>query len=140
MSLVLKDRVKVTSTSTGTGVFTLGSAVAGFQSFSVVGNGNSTYYTITDTAGNWEVGKGTYTSSGTTLSRDTLLDSSTGSFIDFGAGTKTVFLTFPAAAVLNGTFPFYKASGTLDSIGILTGNLLPFYNSSGVAKNIALTT
>ena len=68
MAYVVKDRVKVTSTTTGTGTFTLGSAVAGFQDFSVIGNGNQTYYCITNGT-DWEVGIGTYTASGTTLSR-----------------------------------------------------------------------
>ena len=96
MPLVVKDRVKVTSTTTGTGTFTLGSAAAGFQSFSVIGNGNQTYYTITDGT-DWEVGIGTYTSSGTTLSRDVILESSnSGSAVDWPAGDKDVFVTYPA--------------------------------------------
>ena len=96
MPLVVKDRVKVTSTTTGTGTFTLGSAAAGFQDFSVIGNGNQTYYTITDGT-DWEVGIGTYTSSGTTLSRDVILESSnSGSAVDWGAGDKDVFVTYPA--------------------------------------------
>jgi len=75
MALVVKDRVKETTTSTGTGTITLAGAIQGYQSFSVVGDGNTTYYTITDGT-NWEVGIGTYTASGTTLSRDTILESS----------------------------------------------------------------
>jgi hypothetical protein len=98
MALVLKDRVKETSTTTGTGTFTLAGASAGFQSFSVIGNANTTYYSIVDAmAGTWEVGIGTYTSSGTTLSRDTVLESSNlGSKVNFAAGTKDVFCTYPA--------------------------------------------
>lgn len=97
MALVFKDRVKVTSTTTGTGTLTLGSAVTGYQSFSVIGDGNTTQYSITDSAGNWEVGIGTYTSSGTTLSRDTILESSnSNNAVDFPAGTKTVFVTYAA--------------------------------------------
>jgi len=98
MALVLKDRVKVTTTTTGTGTLTLGSAVAGFQDFSVIGDGNTTYYAINDaTTGDWEVGVGTYTASGTTLSRDVVLESSnSGSLVNFGAGDKNVFVTYPA--------------------------------------------
>jgi hypothetical protein len=96
MPLVVKDRVQVTSTTTGTGTFTLGSAVAGFQDFSVIGNGNTTYYAIVG-GSEWEVGLGTYTSSGTTLSRTTVLESSNGgSLVNFSAGTKNVFVTYPA--------------------------------------------
>jgi hypothetical protein len=98
MALVVKDRVRVTSATTGTGTFTLGAAVNTFQDFSVIGNGNTTYYAIVDSAsGDWEVGLGTYTASGTTLSRDTILESSnSGSAVNFGAGTKDVFVTYPA--------------------------------------------
>ena len=99
MALVLADRVQETTTTTGTGTVTLAGAVSGFQSFSVVGNGNTTYYTIVDSStGAWEVGLGTYTSSGTTLSRTTVLSSSnSGSLVNFAAGTKQVFLTYPSA-------------------------------------------
>jgi len=98
MALVLKDRVKVTSTTTGTGTLTLASAVTGYQSFATIGDGNTTYYAITDPAtGDWEVGIGTYTSSGTTLSRTTILSSSNaGSVVDLQAGTKEVFCVYPA--------------------------------------------
>jgi len=98
MALVLKDRVKETSTTAGTGTITLAGAVAGFQSFAAVGNGNSTYYAIVDPAtGAWEVGIGTYTSSGTTLSRTTVLSSSnSGSLVDFAANPKDVFVTYPS--------------------------------------------
>ena len=99
MALVLADRVQETTTTTGTGTVTLAGAVSGFQSFSVVGNGNTTFYTIVDSsAGDWEVGLGTYTSSGTTLARTTVLASSnSGSLVNFGAGTKQVFVTYPAS-------------------------------------------
>lgn len=98
MALVVKDRVKETTTVTGTGTATLGGAASGYQSFSVVGDGNTTYYSIIDVENNdWEVGLGTYTASGTTLSRDTVLESSNaGSLVNFSAGTKTVFSTYPA--------------------------------------------
>ena len=96
MPLVVKDRVQETSTTTGTGTFTLAGAVSGFQSFSVIGNGNTTYYAIVG-GSEWEVGLGTYTSSGTTLSRNTILESSNGgTAVNFSAGTKNVFVTYPA--------------------------------------------
>ena len=96
MAFVVKDRVKETTTTTGTGTITLAGASTGFQSFSVIGNGNSTYYTITDGT-NWEVGIGTYTSSGTTLNRDTVLESSnSGNAVNWSAGSKDVFVTYPA--------------------------------------------
>jgi len=96
MALVVKDRVKESTTSTGTGTITLAGAVAGFQPFSVVGNGNSTYYAIVGET-EWEVGVGTYTSSGTTLSRDSVLESSNANApVNFSAGEKEVFVTYPA--------------------------------------------
>jgi hypothetical protein len=99
MALVLKDRVKETTTTTGTGTVTLAGAVAGSQTFGVVGNGNTTYYAIVDnTTGAWEVGIGTYTASGTTLSRTTVLSSSnSGSLVNFAAGSKDVFCTYPSS-------------------------------------------
>ena len=106
MAFVVKDRVKETTTTTGTGTVTLLGAATGFQSFSAVGNANSTYYTIVAQTGTeWEVGIGTYTSSGTVLSRTTVLSSSnSGSLVNFSAGTKDVFVAYPAklAAFANG--------------------------------------
>jgi hypothetical protein len=112
MALVLKDRVKETTTSTGTGAVTLAGASTGFQAFSAVGDGNQTYYTITDGT-DWEAGIGTYTSSGTTLSRDTVLASSnSGAKVDFQAGDKTVFSPLPAIATQGSS-----ATGDNSSIG-----------------------
>ena len=75
MALVIKDRVKETTTTTGTGTLTLAGALAGFDSFAEIGDGNTTYYSCTDGT-DFEVGIGTYTASGTTLSRDSVLESS----------------------------------------------------------------
>lgn len=99
MPLVLADRVRETTTTTGTGTITLAGAANGFQSFAAVGNGNTTYYAIVGQGtSEWEIGVGTYTSSGTTLSRDTVLSSSAGAptKTNFSAGTKDVFVTYPA--------------------------------------------
>lgn len=94
MALIVKDRVQETSATTGTGTFTLAGAVSGFQSFSsAIGNGNTTYYTIVN-GSEWEIGIGTVGAG--TLSRDIVLDSSTGSAISFTTGTKAVFVTYPA--------------------------------------------
>ena len=103
MAFVLADRVKETTTTTGTGTVTLLGASTGFQSFSVIGNANTTYYTIAGQTGSeWEVGIGTYTSSGTTLARTTVIASSnSGSLVTFSAGTKDVFVTYPAEYTAN---------------------------------------
>lgn len=100
MALVVADRVKETTTTAGTGTVTLAGASTGYQSFAAIGNGNTTYYTIAgQTTSEWEVGIGTYTSAGTTLSRDTVLSNSLGTTakINFSAGTKDVFVTYPAS-------------------------------------------
>ena len=106
MALVVKDRVRETTTTTGTGTVTLGGAATGFQSFSVIGDSNTTFYTIQlSNTNEWEVGIGTYTSSGTTLSRDTILESSnSGSAVNFSAGTKDVFVTYPAEKAIYDAF------------------------------------
>ena len=98
MALVVNDRVKESTAVVGTGTATLLGAALGFQSFAVIGNGNTTYYCIADQGGaNWEVGLGTYTLSGTTLARTTVLSSSNaGALVNFPAGTKDVFVTYPS--------------------------------------------
>jgi len=96
MALVVKDRVQETTVTVGTIALVLAGAVSGFQSFSVIGNGNTTYYAVVGGT-EWEVGIGTYTALGTVLSRDTVLESSNGgSLVNFSAGTKNVFVTYPA--------------------------------------------
>lgn len=117
MALVLADRVQDTTTTTGTGTVTLsGSPPVGYQSFdAAIGNGNTTYYTIFS-GSEWEVGVGTYISASTALSRDTVLASSnSGSLVDFGAGTKIVFVTYPAEKSVN-----YDAAGNVNIS--ITGN------------------
>ena len=103
MALVLADRVKETTTTTGTGTITLAGAATGYQSFAAIGNGNTTYYTIAGQTGSeWEVGIGTYTSSGTTLARTTVISSSNaGALVNFSVGTKDVFVTYPASFTSN---------------------------------------
>jgi hypothetical protein len=117
MALVLADRVQETTTTTGTGAVTLAGAVTGYQSFAVIGNGNTTFYTIADQGGsNWEVGVGTYSTTGPTLSRTTVLASSnSGSLVNFTAGTKTVFVTYPAEKSVN-----LDASGNVSALGTVS--------------------
>ena len=133
MALVLADRVRDTTTTTSTGTITLsGTAPTGYQNFSVIGNGNTTYYTIAGQGTTeWEVGIGTYTSSGTTLSRDTVLASSNGgSLVVFSAGTKDVFVTYPAersvnlnsTALTSGRVPYATTDGLLVDSANLTFN------------------
>jgi hypothetical protein len=116
MALILADRVKETSTTAGNGTFTLAGAAAGFQSFAVVGNGNTTYYCIAGQGTNeWEVGIGTYTSSGTTLARTTVLSNSSATeptALIFAAGTKDVFVTYPSEKSVN-----LDASGNATALG-----------------------
>ncbi len=125
MALVLADRVRETTTTTGTGTVTLAGAYTGFQSFAVIGNANTTYYTIAGQGTNeWEVGIGTYTSSGTTLSRDTVLSSSnSGSLVNFSAGAKDVFVTQPAerTAYVDGTTASFANGGIVPVVSGGTG-------------------
>ena len=134
MALVINDRVKETSTTTGTGTFNLAGAETGYESFvSGVGTTNTTYYAIElNAAGEWEVGIGTVTSgSPDTLSRDTIISSSNSdAAVTFSSGTKNVFCTLPAKKTISPvmdatTFVVTHASTitedqTLDS-GVLAG-------------------
>jgi hypothetical protein len=130
MALVVKDRVLETSNTNGTDTFTLAGAVNGFQSFSVIGVGNTTYYAITEETNNqWEVGIGTVGSG--TLTRDTVLSSSnSGNKVDFADGLKQVFCDYPASKAV-----------TLDTNGNLTTNNLfeGFSNTAASGTQIVLT-
>jgi hypothetical protein len=106
MALVVFDRVQESTTTAGTGSLTLDGAVAGFQSFAVVGNGNTTFYCIVDTqVGAWEVGVGTYSTTGPTLARTTILSNSDGNTspitLSSSANTKSVFVTYPSEKSVN---------------------------------------
>ena len=102
MAIVLKDRVKQSAAAPGTGTITLGATTSGFQAFSAIGNGNVTYFAIVDpTSGAWEVNYGTYTASGTTLSRNAtpLSSSAAGALVNF-TGTVDVFCTYPSSKAI----------------------------------------
>jgi hypothetical protein len=163
MALVLADRVKETTTSTGTTAITLAGAATGYQTFSsAVGNANTTYYTVADQTGaNWEVGIGTYTTSGNTLSRDTVLASSNaGSLVTFTAGTKDVFVTYPAERALytggplgtptsgtltNCTFPTLNqnttgTAATATNLASGSAGTIPYQTASGTTAMLAVGT
>jgi hypothetical protein len=145
MALILADRVKETSTTTGNGVFTLAGATTGFQSFAIVGNGNTTFYCIAGQGtSEWEVGIGTYASAGTTLTRTTVLSNSSAtqpSALSFAAGTKDVFVTYPSEKSVN-----LDASGNATALGTpvaftgtnITGTATAF-TASNVTTNANLT-
>jgi hypothetical protein len=116
MALVLKDRVKETTTTTGTGTYTLAGAVAGFEAFSEIGNSNTTYYCCTDGT-DFEVGIGTYTLSGTTLARTTILQSSNSdNAVNWSSGSRTIFCTQPAEKAV-----FLDGSGNISIPGTIDG-------------------
>jgi hypothetical protein len=132
VALVLNDRVQETTTTTGTGTVTLAGALTGYQSFAAVGNGNTTYYCITDGT-DFEIGIGTYTSSGTTLSRTTVLSSSnSNSLVNFPAGTKNVFVTYPSGKSIN-----LDASGNSTALGIPVSATLT--NATGLPLTTGVT-
>ena len=116
MALVISDRVKETTTTTGTGTYTLGGAVTGFETFTTnLSNSDTTYYCCTDNT-DFEVGLGTFTSSGTTLARTAILASSnSNNAVSWSSGTRTVFCTLPAAKTV-----FLDASGNTSISGSVT--------------------
>ena len=126
MALVLADRCQETTSTTGTGSFTLTGAVLGYQTFLAgIGNGNRTYYTAVEQASsNWEIGIGSL-SSGTTLSRDTIIASSNaGAIVTFGSGVKNVFVDMPSEMVgLGGSGCTDGGRGMIDALGGLPAAL-----------------
>ena len=128
MALVVYDRVQETTATTGTGTITLGGAVAGYQSFAVVGNGNTTFYCIVNGSA-WEVGIGTYTSAGTTLARTTVLSNSNGTTSPITlSGASNVFVTYPASKSIN-----------YDANGVATIGATLSYSDTGIIGSFAST-
>lgn len=103
MSLVLTNRVRATTATTGTGAYSIEDAEEGYLGFSSIGNNNQTYYTVTDGT-DWETGLGTYTSFGSVLTRNEIFNSSnSGNPVNWGAGNKQIFVPLPAEATQGGT-------------------------------------
>ena len=128
MALVFADRVRETTSTAGTGTFSLLGAVSSCQSFAAIGNGNTTYYTAVNQVGTeWEVGLGTYNAG--TITRDTILSSSnSGAIVNFSAGTKDIFCDYPAgkAVLVDGSGNTYAPNigGTTASAGTFTNGTL----------------
>tara|TARA_B100000214_G_scaffold119205_2_gene84226 strand:- start:1811 stop:3106 length:1296 start_codon:yes stop_codon:yes gene_type:complete len=142
MALVLNDRVKETTTTTGTGTLTLGGAVTGFETFAAgIGNSNTTYYAvILPGSAEFEVGLGTLSSDSSTIARTTIISSSNSdSAVNFSAGTKNIFCTIPASKSV-----FLDASGNVSvgadlSVGddlTIEGGLIDLRSNSGSASQI----
>ena len=152
MPTFLVDRVQETTAVTGTGSATLLGAVTGFQAFSAIGDGNSTYYTIVGPT-EWEVGLGTYSITGPTLTRDTVYSNSLGTTakINFSAGTKSIFLTAPTAllskllvpqalVISNGTAILVKQNNINGTIGITNSGGWLFPQAVTLSKLTATLT
>lgn len=115
MALALNDRVQQQGTANTTVSFTLTATVLGFQDFTVVGDGNTTYYAATDISGNWEVGIGTYSTTGPTLTRDTILSSSNSGSAETFSGTVNVWVTYPSEKSVN-----LNSSGNVSPLGTVS--------------------
>jgi len=129
MALILADRVRETSTTTGTGALSLAGAVVGYQTFSsAIGNTNTCYYAISNPGvAEFEVGIGTYATSGNTLTRTTIIKSSNANAAgNFSAGTKDVVVTYPAELAV-----YLDASGNVTLTGTLTANTIGAFTLGG---------
>jgi len=136
MALVLNDRVRETTTTTGTGAVALGGAVSGFETFAAgIGNSNTVYYAIVHrTAAEFEVGLGTLDGDSSDLTRTTVISSSNSdSAVDFASGTKDVFCTLPASKTV-----FEDASGhvSLPHDLFVAGGLIDLKNDGGAVSQI----
>ena len=149
MSLVLNDRVKETTTTTGTGAVTLAGAVSSFETFGAgVGNSNTTYYAIVhQTANEFEVGLGTLNGDSSTLTRTTVISSSNSdSAVNFSSGTKDVFCTFPASKTMDmvpttqGDVPYASAANTPARLALGSAGQVLQVNSGGTAPEWATSS
>ena len=149
MALVLNDRVKKTTTTTGTGAITLAGAVSSFETFAAgVGNSNTTYYAIVhQTANEFEVGLGTLNGDSSTITRTTVISSSNSdSAVNFSSGTKDVFCTFPASKTMDmvltgqGDLAYASAANTPARLGIGSAGQVLQVNSGGNAPEWAASS
>jgi|TARA_A100001015_G_scaffold55998_1_gene61579 hypothetical protein len=149
MALVLNDRVKVTSTTTGTGAFALGAASIGFETFAQgIGNNNTTYYCIfNQNTTEFETGLGTLDGTSANLTRTAVISSSNSdSAVDFSAGTKDVFCTLPASKTMEmvlttqGDMPYASAANTPARLALGSAGHILQVNSGGNAPEWAASS
>ena len=137
MALVINDRVKETSSTTGTGTLTFAGAVSGFETFAAgIGNSSTTYYAVvnTDTPTEWEVGLGTLAGDSSTIARTTVISSSNSdSAVNFGSGTKEIFCTLPASKAV-----IKDASGNVTPSGVITGTTVEATGDTAASDNAAM--
>ena len=144
MALVIKDRVKETTATTGTGAYTLDGAVSGFEAFSEIGDSNTTYYGCSDGT-NFEVGIGTYTLSGTTLARTTILESSSTKITALVIGAVSASTAVTVDNVSGGTLTVgqrVRGTGISGVVTIATVNSqtsIVLSSAVTLADNVALT-
>lgn len=121
---LVADRVAETTTTTGTGTVTLAGAKTGYRAFtSAFSTGAKVYYCITDNT-NWEVGVGTFTTAGTTLSRDSVFASSNaGAAVNWGAGSKDVFCTAPTQTIVGAPI-FQNKTGAYTVVASDNGSII----------------
>ncbi len=140
MALVFADRVKETTTTTSTSDYALGGAVNGFQTFAAIGNGNTTYYVCTDDS-DFEIGIGTYSTTGPTLARTTIIASTnSGNAVNWGAGSKNIFVSEPASKAF-----IADASGNFNipdnkKINLGTGSDLQIFHDGNNSKIVEAGT
>ena len=136
MALVLLDRVQQTGTANTTVSFTLTGSVVGFQPFTAIGNGNTTFYSATDVSGNWETGLGTYSTTGPTLTRTAVFQSSNANAAVAFSGAVNVWVDYPSSKSVN-----LDASGNVSALGTITSGtwnagVIPVtYGGTGVSSS-----
>lgn len=140
MALVYADRVQQYTNTSGTGSYTLTGAIAGFQSFAIIGNGNTCYYAVTDGL-HWEVGLGTYNASGPILARTTILASSnSNAAVSWGAGSKSIWVDLPASVIASFSGGG-GGGGTVTSVSLTPANgLAGTVDTPTTTPNITLST
>ena len=145
MALILADRVRETTTTTGTGAVVLAGAYQSYRTFlSAIGDGNTTYYAIANAnTGDWEVGIGTYSSGTNSLSRDTILSSSnSGAVVNLSAGVKDIFVTQPSerAVYVSGTSVVAANSATVPNSLLANSSLTINGNSVSLGGSTTVTS